>query len=113
MIYYDQITKGFLYLQRVQNSDGGIPATKPGAVSGCWTTAETLETLLSSSYFSKDPKAFAEGLIHFLKSSQLTTGHQRGGWPLVSAGTRASTMATGHAVSALLLVKNFYQEDKA
>lgn len=111
MIYRRQIIEGLRYLRRVKNSDGGIPATLPGAVSGCWTSAEALETLLSAPYHETDPRPFALDLIRLLGNTQLTTGEHSGGWPLVTGGVRASTMATGHAVAALYLARQYFCDD--
>ena len=110
MIYRTQIIHGLRFLRRVQNTDGGIPATKAGVVSGCWTSAETLETLLASPYHDADPRPFAADLISFLKKTQFPNGEHRGGWPLVVGAGRASTMATGHAVAALALTQQYYRE---
>src|SRR5437660_2971058 len=113
MIYRKQIINGLKYLHRVQNSDKGIPATKPGEVSGGWTSGEALETLLSVPYHDTDPRPFALSLIDFLKNAQLTDGNHYGGWLLVVGSQRASTMATGHAITALLLAQQYFCDDPA
>ncbi len=101
MIVGDSIRRGLAYLQLVQNSDGGIPATRPGAPSGCWTSAETLESAMMALLHAEAIFKFASRLVAFLEKTQLASGDDAGAWPLVAGGTRGSTMATGHALSAL------------
>ena len=110
-MYRKEILKGLRYLKYVQNSDGGIPATSPGVISGCWTSGETLEALLASPYHDKDPRPFALSLINFLESSQLNSGQDARAWPLVVGGKRGSTMATGHVIAALGLAMNYFEGD--
>ncbi len=107
MILHSVITRGLAYLCRVRNTDGGVPATKPGTDSGCWTSAESLEALLTSHYHDADPRPCAYAVIDFL----LATSLQDGGWPAVASGKRSSTMATGNAVAALLIAQAFFSED--
>jgi len=111
MIYRKQIIHGLRYLRRAQNIDKGIPATKPGEVSGGWTSGEALETFLSAPYHDADPRPFAMALIDFLKNTRFTDGDRYGGWPLVVGSQRASTMATGHAVAALRLAEQYFRDD--
>ena len=111
MIYRNQIIRGLSYLRGSQNRDKGIPATKHGDASGCWTTASALESLLSAPYNAIDPRPFALELIGFLESSQLKTAEHHGGWPLVIGSERASTMATGHAVAALMKSRHYLADD--
>ena len=108
MPYRVAIRSGLNFLRRVQNQDGGIPATRQGAPSGCWTSAETLEALLTAYGDDFDPREFALQLVEFLASSQLTAAPHNGGWPLVRGGVRASTMATGHAVAALQIAARYF-----
>jgi len=110
-MYRKAIIKGLRFLRRVQNADKGIPATVSGVVSGCWTSGETLETLLLSPFHDKSINGFALDLIQFLQSSQIKTGKDRGGWPLVIEGKKASTMATGHNLAALVLAQNHFEHD--
>jgi len=106
-----QILAGLRYLKYVQNADGGIPATSPAVVSGCWTSGETLEALLASPYHEADPRPCALALIGFLESSQLSSGQDAGAWPLVVGGKTGSTMATGHIVAAFALATSYFQGD--
>ncbi|HEX6370875.1 MAG TPA: prenyltransferase/squalene oxidase repeat-containing protein [Longimicrobium sp.] len=101
MLYRDQIQKAIGYLRRIQNADGGIPATKPGDVSGCWTTAEAIEAVFMSPYRHPDTSQFLNRMVYFLEQSALTTSPGIVGWPLVSGGAHCSTMTTGHVVAAL------------
>lgn len=110
-MYQKEIVKAIRYLHWAQNPDKGIPATKPGAVSGCWTSGETLETLLFAPYHNVDPSPFAFELINYLELTQITTGKEKGGWPLVVGGKKSSTMATGHNVSALCLCKVYFRDN--
>lgn len=110
-MYRNSIIKGLRFLQRVQNTDKGIPATVSGVVSGCWTSGETLETLLLSPFHDKSINGFALELIQFLQSSQIKTGKDKGGWSLVVEGKKASTMATGHNLAALVLAQNYFDKD--
>lgn len=93
------IENGIKYILSHQNSDFGIPATKPGDPSGCWTTADCLETFLLTSYYPSEYHLKLRQLAMFLLDNQLSNG----GWPLVKGGINASTMATGHAISSLVL----------
>lgn len=113
MLYRSEIMNGIRFLRHVTNPDGGIPATRPGIASGCWTSASTLESLLSSSHHDTDPRPFAHDLLGFLEATQFTIGQDKGGWPLLASGTRASTMATGHAIAALLMTQRYFGEDHA
>lgn len=99
----ERIGRGTRYLLSTRNEDFGIPAVSPGDPSGCWTTAEAIESILRSPFV--DPQTLAETrtLVKFLLQSQLTTRAQAGGWPLVAGGKQASTMATAHSVLSLKL----------
>jgi len=83
MIYRTQIIRGLRLLKRTRNPDGGIAATKPGVVSGCWTTAEALEALLTAPYHDIDLRPFALGLIKYLQSTQFTGAGKAGGTMII------------------------------
>jgi len=108
--YRKEITAGTRFLLAVRNNDGGIPATCQGMSSGCWTSASVLESLLSNPYHEIDLRNFLLGIIDFLLTNQITSGVEAGGWPL---GSSASTMATGHATTALVIAQRFFFEDTA
>ncbi|NDV96785.1 hypothetical protein D0T84_18000 [Dysgonomonas sp. 521] len=105
------ILDGFKYLNSIQNVDKGIPATKEGDSSGCWTSAETLETILLSPYNDYKYFLFAKDIIKFLLNTQIDKTIDKGSWPLLKGRDRGSAMATGHAVSALSLANDIFKDD--
>jgi hypothetical protein len=107
---WESVISGVNYLRAVQNADGGIPATKPGAPSGCWTSASALCAILQPPFIPIDPRLFVGRLSRFLLKSTIQIDSQSVCWPLVQGGTHGSTMATGHAVRGLLLASNFLHE---
>lgn len=138
----NEIRRGIQFLLSVQNADGGVPATKPGDVSGCWTTAEALDALLSTPYFPDEQLYRLRNMVEFLLESQLLEDdsletketssplHQGeevreflipptlpeatlvGGWPLVVSGPRPSTMTTGHCVAALARAQRIFHTNE-
>jgi prenyltransferase beta subunit len=104
MPFREYARKGIHFLLSNQNPDKGIPGTKPGDVSGCWTTAEALEIFLLSSHFQKEYIPMAKDMLRFLLDTKLP----QGGWPLVVGSTQISTMATGHALAALIISKKVF-----
>ncbi|MFN7932210.1 MAG: prenyltransferase/squalene oxidase repeat-containing protein [Bryobacteraceae bacterium] len=111
MPYSQEIAKGLNYIRSILNPDGGVPATKPGDPSGCWTSAESLEIMLTAGVHHLDPRPVASALIAFLVANQIGSGADSGGWPLVAGGRQASAMATGHAVAALSAARRFFAAD--
>lgn len=105
-------------LLSLQNADGGIPATKRGEVSGCWTTADALDGVISAQSFTSSGIQRIKRMVVFLLSMQIGAGDQGdviepvevGAWPLLNSG-HGSTMATGHAVAALTLAKSLVDDD--
>jgi len=112
MAYSVVIARGIRFISSILNADGGVPATKPGDPSGCWTSAESLEVMLTAGVHELDPRPMAESLLSFLLANQIVGGQDAGGWPLVAGGRQASAMATGHAVSALHAVLRFFPSDQ-
>lgn len=106
MFYNEVIKKGISYIRGVQNPDGGIPIGKKGDESGYWTTAESLEAILSTDYFalSADNICFALKMVRFLLDGFITNGLE-GYWEGKS-GSGASTMTTGHVIFSLTLCLN-------
>ncbi|MCK4415311.1 MAG: hypothetical protein KAY32_17390, partial [Candidatus Eisenbacteria sp.] len=93
------IRRARLYLKSVQRKDGGVPATHPPQESGCWTTASSLEAEIVASSFESMSFTFVENACDYLLKHQ----HDTGGWPIIG-GPVASSLATGHAVRALVLL---------
>lgn len=124
MPFRDRISRACAILLNYQNEDGGIPATKSGDPSGCWTTADALEAFINSGVFVEHGIARVRKMVEFLLASQIGCGDPGlesddasvkdnpdvGGWPLIQ-GVRASTMATGHAVGALRLALKLFDND--
>jgi len=138
-----EIQKGIHFLLNNLNSDGGIPATKPGDVSGCWTTSEAIDSFLSMAYFPAAQLHRIRQMVEFLLKSQVIKTEavspanersgtlsgeiledssstspslesvQLGGWALVVGGSRISTMTTGHCVAALAHAHRIFQTDIA
>lgn len=86
----------------LQNSDGGIPATKPKQESGVWTTASCLEAFLVSPRHPSGTVTCMGNMIEFLLANQ----PEDDGWPLISASGNPSTFATGHVLSAFCLASS-------
>ena len=131
-----EIVKGVRFLLGIQNSDGGIPATKPGDVSGCWTTGQSIEAFIITPYYPLEQISHVMRMVQFLIDSQIkgedpelreigrfqteqvenqvhsTTqknpAKDQGSWPLVVGGKSGSTMATGHCVAALALAEKVF-----
>lgn len=98
------VLRGINFLLSNQNKDGGIPCIKPGDISGCWTTAEALETFTISPFFPKSELIKLEQMVNFLLKYQLSNG----GWPLVVGGQDVSIMSTGHSISALTYAREIF-----
>lgn len=119
----DPINNAVEILLSFQNEDGGIPAVKSGQASGCWTTSDTLEDILTAGIITSHPISRVKRMIDFLLDSQIgrdvdisgaridsIENPDVGGWPLF-LGAHPSTMATGHAVGALQLAFKFLDDD--
>lgn len=106
MFYNEAIEKGISYLKNSQNSDGGIPIGKLGDASGYWTTAESIEAILSTDYFqlTADNMRFVLQMVRFLLDG--FKPDSIGGYWEGRVGSGASTMTTGHVVFALTLYVN-------
>lgn len=85
------------FLLGLQKGDGGIPAVQPSDPTGCWTSAEVLDFLLSEHHLGLKYLKKTRALIQFLLQNQV----QGAGWPLTTGSSTSSTMATGHALRAL------------
>lgn len=109
MAYRYRVHRALAALFGLQNSDGGFPATQSGQQSGCWTTADILEAIFVAGTLQELRLKPIEDALQFLLQSQikseLSNGDMVGGWPLFR-GKSLCTMATGHAVAALVLAKN-------
>jgi hypothetical protein len=124
MPFRSQISNALRALISLQNSDGGIPATTPSKESGCWTSASTLDAILTSGVYSRFDMASILRLVKFLLDSQKGAsqikvarakkeiGEEHGSWALFK-GDEPSTMATGHAIAALVLAHNFLNHDNS
>lgn len=104
MLFESQFERAAKRLLALQNPDGGIPATLGDQDSGCWTSADTLEAIVTALPMRNVGLSQIEGLVDFLLSSQLVSDDVQslanGGWALFK-GEQPCTMATGHAVAAL------------
>lgn len=99
-----QLEKAIAAIGSLPNADGGIPATRSGEESGAWTTASCLEALLESGHTPLSLHSVCHGMLKFLLEMQTPDG----GWPLANS-TESSTLATGHAVTALQLARTDLQ----
>lgn len=106
MFYNEVIKKGISYIKGSQNSDGGIPIGKIGDESGFWTTAESLEAMLSTDYFqlAADNIRFVVMMIKYLLNGFVVDNN--GGFWEGRIGSGASTMTTGHIIFSLTLCLN-------
>lgn len=104
---YARIKNGIDFFVRNINQDGGIPAVKLGDPSGCWTTAEAIESFVR--FPGKDVTILRSinTLVKFQLQSQLKTKRHNGGWPLVVGGLHPSSMATAHSVIGLVAAKEY------
>ena len=84
-----------------QNADGGIAATRPGQESGPWTTASCLEALLDGPSIVPGCVKCIQGMVDYLIKHQ----HGDGSWPMLKE-RESCTLATGHAVSALMAARS-------
>lgn len=107
------VETAFTYVFAAANDDGGLAAIQPGGVSGCWTTAEAIDYYLSGGIFGSDPATMVRHGIEFLLDTQISTGEDRGGWPVVATASFSSAMATGHCLSALERSTRYLGSDQA
>ena len=78
-------------------------------MSGCWTTASAVETILLNRYLPNKELVEVRKMVEFLLDRQ-NAGE---GWP-ISVGTQeSSTMATGHTIAALSLADDTFRDDAA
>jgi prenyltransferase beta subunit len=105
-----RLAAGVTYVGRSLNADGGVPAIAGGDVSGIWTTSAALEMLCTTPYLPHERLSLALRMWEFLEQAQLDgiAGHE-GAWPLVKAGTRGSSIATGHAVAAIKSAEAYFR----
>lgn len=101
--------RGIGFLLSHRNSDNGIPAVNLQDISGCWTTASTVETLLLGRYLPKKELVHVRSMVEFLLNRQ-NTGE---GWPISVGTQQTSTMATGHTIAALSLATGVFHADNA
>lgn len=106
MSYNEVIKKGISFLKANQNTDGGIPIGKIGDESGYWTTAESLEAMLSTDYFqlSADNLQFIIKMVKYILDGFVEC--DVGGFWEGKRGSGASTMTTGHVIYSLTLFLN-------
>lgn len=100
------------FILRHQNNDGGIPAVGISDGSGCWTSAATLEALISPPFFYYD-EVKIEKLIQFLINEQNNNTNSKklyGSWSLTAGGKHGSTLATAHAVIALSKAMIYFKD---
>ncbi|CAC9613155.1 hypothetical protein [uncultured Gammaproteobacteria bacterium] len=105
----NRIDKAIGALLSIQRDDKGIPATSFSSKSGVWTTADVLESILTSKSGFQYPISKVEGLLEFILDSRYKQEELIGSWPLFRNNNKSpSTMATGHALSALLKCSSFF-----
>lgn len=100
---------GFQYLTINKNSDGGIPSIDLKKPSGCWTTAEAIEVMIKCPFFPRENMGDLKNMLEFLITSYIPEK----GWAMNAGGPDVSTMATGHAIVALKLGQNLFQNDES
>jgi len=107
MPFRKQITNGIRFLLTHRNPDGGIPAVNLGESSGCWTTAEAIEILISSPHLPGENINDIKELIEFLLKQHIPEK----GWPISVGRKEISSMATGHAIAALRRGDKIFSND--
>lgn len=85
-------------LLKSQNSDGGIPSTRPDSSSGIWTSASTLESLAISKNTFLSAYLPCRKIAEYILSNQYDNS-----WPVVciSKDCHGNTITTAHCISAL------------
>ena len=107
MPFQKQILNGIHYLLNHRNNDGGIPSISPRTHSGFWTTAEAVDVFLNIPYFPKELLNDVKDLITFLVDNHV----DKKGWPISVGSEEISTMATGHAITALSHGERIFRND--
>lgn len=106
----DQLELATIALLSHRNADGGVEATKSGDSSGCWTTASALWSIISTGELSSAGIGPIRSMVVFLLDHQSSAADDAGSWPMLP-GAAGCTMATGHAISALVLSKGVFREE--
>ena len=108
MPYKGYISSGFRYIIDSQNPDGGIATdVKGGKVSGCWTTAESLEAILLSESFVKDCTRMIvviNCINYLLENAEIDGDYCY--WKIVE-GEEPSILSTGHVIFSLKKARDF------
>jgi hypothetical protein len=95
-----------------KNDDGGIDSIHTGAVSGCWTTASALWSMVEASGVTYTGLAPIRDMARFLIANQIQDGDEQGGWAMLP-GARPCSMSTGHSVAALSGCRHLLEIDSA
>jgi Prenyltransferase and squalene oxidase repeat len=107
-----RIANGYEYLAQIVNDDGGVPASAESDISGVWTTAEALDTIVRLPCIPHERFRLASQMWTFLLGSQLgDSSNSPGAWPVLKSGTSGSGLATGHAVSAIRRAHQYFGSD--
>lgn len=104
MPYRVNIQRGISYLFHSQNEDGGIALGNTSDSSSVWTSAETLDAILSSDYLSSDFSSL-DNMIkivdYIIKNFTIDPNNGNLGYWVHKRDNIPSTTATGHAIYAL------------
>lgn len=109
MAYSEHIKLGISYLLKSQNIDGGISKDFPESkISGVWTTAESLEAILSSENLQFNISTLDNLILmaNYLIQKFIVVEEDDCGYWEIADGEGASTMATGHTIYALQTFSN-------
>jgi len=110
MAYSEYIKSAIDFLLKMQNDDGGIKiSNRDSKISGIWTTAESLDAIITSNFLSIDISIFDEiiRMMDYLKTKFIVCAEnpECGYWE-IAEGRGASTMTTGHSIRALQICLN-------
>lgn len=109
MAYSEHINLGISYLLKSQNADGGISKDcSDSKISGVWTTAESLDAILSTENLQFNISTLDNLILianYLIQKFIVDDDNNCGYWEIVD-GEGASTMATGHTIYALQTLSN-------
>jgi hypothetical protein len=112
LLLSEQIGAACVSLLQSKNPDGGIDSIHFGATSGCWTTASALWSMNESCGIAHIGLTPIRDMARFLIGSQIATGDEQGGWPMLP-GANACSMSTGHSIAALVGCRHLLDTDSA
>lgn len=110
MAYSEYIKSAINFLLNMQNDDGGIKiCDKDSLDSGIWTTAESLDAIVTSNFLQVDISILDEILrmMDYLKTKFIVCNDNTAcGYWEIKDDSGASTMTTGHVIRALQICLN-------